>query len=177
MKRGYRRLSALILAVCLTLAAALPALAARPAGEQVTVLFTHDLHSHLLPAVDERGTQYGGYARLKTAIDAQREAFPDALLLDGGDFSMGSLFQTAYATSALELRAMGAMGYDVTTFGNHEYDYRSAGLAEMLQAAADSAEVSVSKAYERLSARQFYDALTAGRSALENPSSEQTADS
>ncbi len=140
MKRGYRRLSALILAVCLTLAAALPALAARPAGEQVTVLFTHDLHSHLLPAVDERGTQYGGYARLKTAIDAQREAFPDALLLDGGDFSMGSLFQTAYATSALELRAMGAMGYDVTTFGNHEYDYRAAGLAQMLRAAADSGE-------------------------------------
>ena len=140
MKRGYRRLSALILAVCLTLAAALPALAARPAGEQVTVLFTHDLHSHLLPAVDESGTQYGGYARLKTAIDAQREAFPDALLLDGGDFSMGSLFQTAYATSALELRAMGAMGYDVTTFGNHEYDYRAAGLAQMLRAAADSGE-------------------------------------
>ena len=140
MKRGYRRLSALILAVCLTLAAALPALAARPAGEQVTVLFTHDLHSHLLPAVDESGTQYGGYARLKTAVDAQREAFPDALLLDGGDFSMGSLFQTAYATSALELRAMGAMGYDVTTFGNHEYDYRAAGLAQMLRAAADSGE-------------------------------------
>ena len=140
MKRGYRRLSALILAVCLTLAAVLPALAARPAGEQVTVLFTHDLHSHLLPAVDERGTQYGGYARLKTAVDAQREAFPDALLLDGGDFSMGSLFQTAYATSALELRAMGAMGYDVTTFGNHEYDYRAAGLAQMLRAAADSGE-------------------------------------
>ena len=140
MKRGYRRLSALILAVCLTLAAALPALAARPASEQVTVLFTHDLHSHLLPAVDESGTQYGGYARLKTAVDAQREAFPDALLLDGGDFSMGSLFQTAYATSALELRAMGAMGYDVTTFGNHEYDYRSAGLAQMLRAAADSGE-------------------------------------
>ena len=140
MKRGYRRLSALILAVCLTLAAALPALAARPAGEQVTVLFTHDLHSHLLPAVDESGTQYGGYARLKTAIDAQREVFPDALLLDGGDFSMGSLFQTAYATSALELRAMGAMGYDVTTFGNHEYDYRAAGLAQMLRAAADSGE-------------------------------------
>ena len=140
MKRGYRRLSALILAVCLTLAAALPALAARPAQEQITVLFTHDLHSHLLPAVDESGTQYGGYARLKSVIDQQRQAFPHALLLDGGDFSMGSLFQTAYATSALELRAMGAMGYDVTTFGNHEYDYRAAGLAQMLRAAADSGE-------------------------------------
>lgn len=136
----HRGLLALALSALLALSAALPALAAQPAGEQITVLFTHDLHSHLLPAVDERGEEYGGYARLKTAIAAQREDFPNALLLDGGDFSMGSLFQTAYATSALELRAMGAMGYDVTTFGNHEYDYRAAGLAQMLRAAADSGD-------------------------------------
>ena len=138
--RLYPRLSALFLSLLFVLAAAVPALASQPAENQITVLFTHDLHSHLLPAADETGTQYGGFARLKTVIDQQRRAFPDALLLDGGDFSMGSLFQTAYATSALELRAMGAMGYDVTTFGNHEYDYRSAGLAEMLQAAADSGD-------------------------------------
>ena len=35
---------------------------------------------------------------------------------------------------------MGAMGYDVTTFGNHEYDYRAAGLADMLQAALASGD-------------------------------------
>ena len=136
----HRGLLALALSALLALSAALPALAAQPAGEQVTVLFTHDLHSHLLPAVDERGEEYGGYARLKTAIAAQREDFPNALLLDGGDFSMGSLFQTAYSTSALELRLMGRMGYDVTTFGNHEYDYRASGLADMLQAALASGE-------------------------------------
>ena len=108
--------------------------------DSITILFTHDMHSHLLPAKDESGRSYGGYARLKTAIDAQKERHPNALLVDGGDFSMGSLFQTVYATDAAELRIMGALGYDAATFGNHEYDYRTAGLANMLNAAVDSGE-------------------------------------
>ena len=106
----------------------------------VTVLFTHDLHSHFLPASDENGDFYGGYARLMTVISQQKEKYPDAVLVDGGDFSMGSLFQTAYSTSALELRMMGAMGYDVTTFGNHEFDYLPQGLVSMLNAAKSSGE-------------------------------------
>ena len=109
-------------------------------GTEATILFTHDLHSHFLPAVDEDGGEYGGYARLMTAIREQRELDPNAILVDGGDFAMGSLFQTAYPTKALELRMMGAMGYDVTTFGNHEYDYLSTGLCSMLYAALDSGE-------------------------------------
>lgn len=108
--------------------------------ETVTVLFTHDLHSHLLPARADDGGEYGGYARLMYAIKKQREKFPDSLLLDGGDFSMGSLFQTAYADSAIELRIMGAMGYDATTLGNHEFDYLQDGLVSMLNAAVDSGD-------------------------------------
>ena len=134
-----RRISALLLALLLAAGLALPALADAPTI-RATILFTHDMHSHFLPATDETGREYGGYARLKTAIDAQKAAHPDAILVDGGDFSMGSLFQTAYADSALELRVMGAMGYDATTFGNHEYDYRPAGLADMLNAAMDSGD-------------------------------------
>jgi 2',3'-cyclic-nucleotide 2'-phosphodiesterase (5'-nucleotidase family) len=75
-----------------------------------------------------------------TLINLQRKLDPDAILVDGGDFSMGSLFQTAFATSALELRIMGAMGYDVTTFGNHEYDYLPSGLISMLHAAVESGD-------------------------------------
>ena len=139
MKRLSRRLGALALALLTALTLCLPALAGAPTT-QVTILFTHDMHSHLLPSVDESGEEYGGYARLKTAIDQQKELHPDAILVDGGDFSMGSLFQTAYSTSASELRVMGALGYDATTFGNHEYDYRASGLAAMLEAALDSGD-------------------------------------
>lgn len=106
-------------------------------SRQATILFTHDLHSHLLPAVDENGGEYGGYARLMTVIRQQKEKYPDAILVDGGDFAMGSLFQTAYPTAAIELRMMGAMGFDATTFGNHEFDYLPKGLASMLNVAAE----------------------------------------
>lgn len=134
-----KRFLTFLLAVLTLLSLVPPALAATET-EQVTILFTHDLHSHLLPSLDEAGRSYGGYARLKTAIDAQKALHPDALLVDGGDFSMGSLFQTIYATDAAELRMMGTLGYDAVTFGNHEYDYRSAGFASMLNAAADSGD-------------------------------------
>ena len=109
-------------------------------SEEATILFTHDMHSHFLPAVDADGNEIGGFARLMSAIKTQREMDPDAILVDGGDFSMGSLFQSAYTTSALELRMLGAMGYDATVFGNHEFDYLPEGLASMLKAAKDSDE-------------------------------------
>ena len=139
MKNLIRRFGAFLLVLCLCLPLALPA-AAEAETKQVTILFTHDLHSHLLPAEGEDGGEYGGYARLMTVIKMVKEQYPDAILIDGGDFSMGSLFQTAYPTSALELRIMGAMGYDATTFGNHEFDYLPSGLASMLNTAADCGE-------------------------------------
>ena len=133
-------MSAFLLLLCVLASLAVPACAAEEDAKQVTILFTHDLHSHLLPSADEDGGEYGGYARLMTVIKEQLELYPDAILIDAGDFSMGSLFQTAFTTSALELRIMGAMGYDVTTFGNHEFDYLPQGLASMLNVAASCGE-------------------------------------
>lgn len=107
---------------------------------EIAVIFTHDMHSHLLPAKNADGTEYGGLARIKTVIDEQKKKYPDALLIDGGDFSMGSLFQTGFTTKAYELRSLGALGYDATTFGNHEFDYYIDSLASMLSAAKKSGE-------------------------------------
>ena len=130
------------LAACL-LAGALAGLASANAPTyETTILFTHDTHDHFLPMPDEEGGEYGGYTRLATLIQQERAAHPDALVLDAGDFSMGSLFQTIYATEAPELRALGAMGYDATTLGNHEFDYRIAALhggVEHLRQAAGAA--------------------------------------
>ena len=139
MKHLFKRMVCLLLVIVLA-GAVMPVALAAEDTMSATILFTHDLHSHLLPAEKEEGGEYGGYARLMTAIRAQREKYPDAILVDGGDFSMGSLFQTAYPTSAIELRMMGAMGYDATTFGNHEFDYLAKGLAGMLNAAVASGD-------------------------------------
>ena len=135
-----RRVSGLLMALVL-LCALLPT--AAWAGEThytTTVLFTHDLHSHFLPQQAENGGESGGYARLKTALDRERAEHPDALVLDGGDFSIGSLVQTLYTTQAAELRTMGALGYDAATAGNHEFDHKGTGFAQMLNAAALSGD-------------------------------------
>ncbi len=112
-------------------------------GQQVDILFTHDTHSHLDPftsLVDGQETDTGGFARTNTLIKEQRAKNPDTLVIDGGDFSMGTLIQTVFESQAAELRLLGYMGCDVTTFGNHEYDFRSRGLANMLTSATDSGD-------------------------------------
>ncbi len=134
----FKRISALLLMMIIIASALITASADE--GKEVTLLFTHDLHSHFLPSKDEDGGEFGGYARLMTAINEQKEKYPDALLVDGGDFAMGSLFQTCFTTDALELRLMGQMGYDVTTLGNHEFDYLPEGLAAMLNTAVESGD-------------------------------------
>lgn len=137
--KQWNRLLSMVLSI-LILMGCFAGVTASQEGTEATILFTHDLHSHFLPAVKEGGGEYGGYARLMTVIRQQRVLDPDAILVDAGDFAMGSLFQTAYATAALELRMMGVMGYDATTFGNHEYDYLSSGLTSMLYAALESGD-------------------------------------
>lgn len=112
-------------------------------GKVVTILFTHDMHDNLLPfKAKEDGTivNLGGYARLKTAINEQKAIDPNALLVDAGDFSMGTPFQTIYQSDAPELRMLGLIGYDAVTLGNHEFDYRPDGLTGSLNAAMKSGD-------------------------------------
>lgn len=112
-------------------------------GTTVDIVFTHDTHSHLntfTTMVDGLETELGGFARMNTLIEAQRAQNPDTLVIDGGDFSMGTLIQTVFETQAAELRMLGHLGCDVTTLGNHEFDYRSKGLANMLTSAQASGD-------------------------------------
>lgn len=143
----FHRFSAFFLALLLAALCALPVGAVAEGCTQetnvTTILFTHDLHSHFLPQPTAEGGESGGYARLKTVIDGERAMNPDALLVDGGDFSIGSLIQTLYTTQAAELRTMGAMGYDAVTIGNHEFDHKGTGFAEMLNSAKAAQQAAV----------------------------------
>lgn len=116
---------------------------AKTEPKQLDILFTHDTHSHLnsfTTIVNGEKEEAGGFAKLKTLIDEHKKVNPDTLVLDGGDFSMGTLVQTVYDTEAAELRMLGQIGCDVTTLGNHEFDYQSKGLADMLNAAKNSGD-------------------------------------
>ncbi len=112
-------------------------------GKKMDILFLHDTHSHLdsfLTVEDGEAATVGGFPRIMTLINQARTQNPDTLILDAGDFSMGTLVQTIYDSEAAELRMLGALGCQVTTLGNHEFDYRSAGLANALNAAVSSGE-------------------------------------
>ncbi|UWX56796.1 bifunctional metallophosphatase/5'-nucleotidase [Chlorobaculum sp. MV4-Y] len=138
-----------LLMVIVSLVAALhllPATIVFAEPERLTVLFTNDMHSHLSPhhEIARNGTvrDVGGYARLAGAIEQERKRTDgNTLLVDAGDFTQGTLYHTVLPEQALELRLMGAMGYDVANFGNHDFDFRPSGAAGMLRAARAKAQV------------------------------------
>ena len=152
MKKGIKKAIGLLCLLCLTLgtwgasarsAEASGTSAGSAQAEEVTVVFTHDLHSHLdsfSASLNGEEQEVGGFARLKTFIDETRAEDPDTLVVDGGDFSMGTLYQTVFETQAAELRMLGYLGYDATTLGNHEFDYRTEGLTNMLNSASESGD-------------------------------------
>lgn len=106
------------------------------AGESVNILFTHDVHDHYeAHTVSGASQPLGGYGRLATAIKENRKS--NSVVVDAGDFSMGSVIQTVFEYEAPSLRILGAMGYDAVTLGNHEFDYGSGGLANALNSAAE----------------------------------------
>ncbi len=133
--------------VCLTFLTPVlnqPAIA-NTADKSLTILFTHDIHSYLKPvrvAADGEDIKYqGGLARIAQLVQEQRAQFGEqTLLVDAGDFSMGTLFHTLFTSDAPELRLMGQIGYDVVTLGNHELDLHADKLAQMLRTAKDSGE-------------------------------------
>ena len=119
---------------------------AQASERSFTILHTNDWQSRLLgfgpnneytPATTGDDDTVGGVARLATLLAQRRAAAGEqpVLLLDGGDFSMGTLFHTVTRETGGELRLMTELGYDAATLGNHEFDFRPAGLAAMISAA------------------------------------------
>ena len=119
-----------------------------PQPQKLLILHTNDLHSHLMghspeldytPATIGDDQTTGGVARLATEIASSRATAAATgtplLLLDAGDFMMGTPFEIISTRAAAELTMMQALGYDATTIGNHELDWAPAGLAAILQAA------------------------------------------
>jgi 5'-nucleotidase/UDP-sugar diphosphatase len=116
--------------------------------QKLLILHTNDIHSHLMgfapeidytPATPNDDATQGGMARLATAIGMARASAAAAgtpvLLLDAGDFMMGTLFELLATQASPELAMMHALGYDATTIGNHELDWTPHGLAGILSAA------------------------------------------
>ena len=102
-------------------------------GVNLVVLHTNDTHSRMDPFPMDGGRfqGLGGAARRATLIRRVREANEHVLLLDSGDIFQGTPYFNFFG-GELEFRAMTAMGYDVATLGNHDFDNGVDGLVGML---------------------------------------------
>ena len=118
-----------------------------------TILHTNDMHSAFIgmgPASDytpftlNDDSTRGGYARLATLIESRRTACSikgPVLVLDAGDYSMGTAFAAAGRETGGELQVMARMGYDATTLGNHEFDLGPDGLATAIRVANEAGPI------------------------------------
>src|SRR5574341_788203 len=113
-----------------------------PDTTHLVIVATTDVHGRAL------GWDYvhdapapGGLSRAATLLETLRAQFPDrVLLLDAGDLLQGTPFAT-YFSKVSTVRphplvdAFNALGYDVATPGNHDFDF---GMDLLQQAAGDA---------------------------------------
>ena len=99
----------------------------------ITILHTNDTHSQIdpLPAND-RNAGKGGVARRATLVKRVRKENPNTLLVDAGDVLQGTPYFNFFK-GEVEYKAMSAIGYDVGTLGNHEFDNGIEALAAALK--------------------------------------------
>jgi 5'-nucleotidase / UDP-sugar diphosphatase len=118
---------------------------------RLVILHSNDLHSKLRGFAPETAytplstgddATVGGFARLSTLIAGERTASGENLLvLDAGDFLMGTLFHHFEAEDGFQLRLMKSMGYDVVSIGNHEFDDGPETFAKIVEAGAANGKI------------------------------------
>ena len=104
-----------------------------PVDTVITILHTNDTHSQIdpLPSNDPNAGK-GGVARRATFVKRIRKENPNTLLVDAGDVLQGTPYFNFYR-GEVEYKAMSAIGYDVGTLGNHEFDNGVEALASALK--------------------------------------------
>jgi len=121
-----------------------------PTDPHLVLLFTSDEHSQpfsFSPELDDyptatapgAGTLVGGVARRATVLQRERDAAKAAgkstLTVSAGDNQMGTLVEVGFGTDSIDYGTMHSLGYDVTTLGNHEFDFGPGALAKSITTA------------------------------------------
>ena len=114
-------------------------------AQKLVIMHTNDMHSRITgygpelfytPEIVNNDKTLGGFARLAAIIDEQKAQNPNSLLvLDDGDFMMGTIFHALEPETGFEINLMKQIGYDAVTLGNHEFDFGPEALADMISSA------------------------------------------
>ena len=123
-----------LVAVLLVAACASPLRPVGPLAEpevRITLLQLNDVYT--LEPVDEG--RRGGFARLATLIERIRRDNPATLLALAGD-TISPAVASMLLRGEQMIAGLNAIGLDLATFGNHEFDFGPAVLAERMRESA-----------------------------------------
>jgi len=119
--------------------------------KKIILLHTNDLHSRLngfapeseySPYMTGNDRTKGGFARIAAIIKKEKRENPGlTLAVDAGDFLMGTLFQSLEVKTGFQLGLMQKMGYDLVCLGNHEFDFGTVKLAEIINRAGENGTI------------------------------------
>ena len=86
--------------------------ACQPKEQKIYVVSTNDMHANI-----------DNFPQMAALIDSLRTAHPDLLLFGAGDNRSGNPINDRYAQPAKPMyELMNAVGFDLSCFGNHEWD-------------------------------------------------------
>ena len=131
----YRKLTALILCL-LMLTTSITALATKELIDNATVMIkTSQLDFSGKTVIIHSNDVHGaidGYAYMAKCAQQVRDLGGEVILADAGDFSQGAPYVSlSQGHTAIEM--MNAVGYDIATLGNHEFDFGYDKLMENLK--------------------------------------------
>ena len=90
--------------------------------QKVYIVSTNDMHANI-----------DNFPKLAALIDSLRTAHPDLLLFSAGDNRSGNPINDRYVEPSKPMyELMNAVGFDLSCFGNHEWDDDVTGLRNVL---------------------------------------------
>lgn len=103
--------------LCVTLCSACESAASEP--RRLLILHTGDMHDHLRPGY----IGIGGLAHIAGYVRDIRADRDDVLLVDAGDVTEKGDLVAYRSNGEVSFEAMGRIGYDAVTVGNHDLDF------------------------------------------------------
>lgn len=105
-----------------TLVAAFFLTACSPKEQKVYFVTTNDMHANI-----------DNFPQMAALVDSLRAVHPDLILMSAGDNRSGNPINDRYAQPAKPMYdLMNAVGFDLSCFGNHEWDSDVTGLRDVL---------------------------------------------
>jgi 5''-nucleotidase/2'',3''-cyclic phosphodiesterase and related esterases len=98
-------------------------------ASEIAIFHTSDTHGFYFPRKVSGGKVIGGFALVKGYIDEYKGPY---LLLDSGDYTSGTL-EAKESKGQTSIKIMNEMGYNATTIGNHEGDFKEPQMLKNLK--------------------------------------------